>query len=624
MRLLDHGGLLDDECLDKLERYLNMGPILTIVDHINDRNVQPDHYGRFFNLALRAKTLNTTHLMQRDMCLPLQRTDYEQMLRTAAEIGQVEVVTRLLQDQELDVNAADEISGSTALHQAAKTDQLEVTQILMDRGADWGKPDSAGRIGLHSSVQGRGVRCLQYLLHRGADTSYQDVEGMTVWHLAAEEGNVQALKMLLSESVDSASAISVTTNDGSTPLLFASANDSKEAVSLLISAGSSLTEPASDGSSSLHYAAEFGCLEVVQYLLAQAVDPSAVTQDGSNAIHCAIEAEGETLPDIVHALLENGVDPSKPRKNTSTPLHDLVSKIRKFDNSPYSYELAYLFATSLKLLQSLLEKSQSASDMQLGSELIYLACRSYFPSAQEIVLALLKLGLNPNNQFQNGETALMRAAATGNEASFSTLLLHGADPCIKDSDFLTALHYACRNDNRSILVLLRDTNIDWNGHAVTELCGERSIKVTALHIVALSERNGLLDYLIHENLVSNVNACTNRGVTPLYVAVWAQAGRNVSALLAMGADTTLLDARGTSVIHLAARWGDGFAIDQFIRHGSDLGLSNNVGLTPELLARYNGHTALADIIMEHVNEQSMFPRTLSMYFHWWLISLSGR
>ena len=621
IRLLDKGGVLDDRCLDTLERSLENQSIdepveigledkgiYNIIERLNSHNVQPDHHERLLQLALRVKSSSAIRFMQNNKDLPLRDTHYEQILRTAAEIGQVDVVSSLLEDHKLDVDAADDETGLVALHQAARTDQLEVTNILIDHGADWSKSDAMGRTALHHSAHGRGARCLEFLLHQNVDTGLRDLEGMTAWHLAARVGNLPVLRLLLSGAFDAAYAISSKANDGRTPLLCAPASQSKEAVSLLLSAGSSLTETASDGSSLLHYAVKSGCVEVITYVAAQAVDALAVTYDGSNAIHCAIKGISENLVEVIDILLKIGVDPSRPRNDATTPLHDLVDRIRK--DSPSPDQLCCLFAVSRRLLGALLEKSRLESDIELGSELIFLACSHRFPSEHETVVALLELGLDPNTRFDNGRTALMAAAESGNEAIFSTLLLHGADPRVGDSHLCTALHYACFQDHRNILALLRDTGIDWDSKGTVTIRGGPHGMITAFHIAASIENSTVLKYLTDENLSSNINACTVDGRTPLYVAAQKRAYRNMSLLLSNGADP---DSSDESVIHAAARWGETKSIDEFIRYGSDLGSSNGLSLTPELVARNNGHVTLANIIMNHVNEKSRFHQLLSMH-----------
>ncbi|KAF6222560.1 hypothetical protein HO133_000605 [Letharia lupina] len=606
-RLLDRGVLLDSGCLDILENHARSEDICKLVEHTSNDNVLRENHSRLLQLALRAKTSsNATRLIHEDDDLPCQNTHYEHVLRTAAEFGQVEIVTRLLDNQKLDVDAADEGTGFTALHHAARTDQLEVAQVLMDRGANSSRPDSLGRTALHHSVQGKEVRCLQFLLQQDADTSLRDLEGMTVGHLAAQGGNAQALSILLSMPVVSALTTGIEANDGRTAFLCASANGSKEAMSLLLRAGSSLTETTSDGCSALHYAAKSGSLEGVKFLTGQTIDPCAVTLDESNALHYAISGNSETLPEIVHVLLEYGVDPHKARNDGFTPLHDLVRIIR--DNSLSSDQLDHLFTASRTLLRKLLGNPRLASDLRLGSELIYLACTHPFNSANEIVLGLLELGLDCNIPSSNGRTALMAAAESGNDALLSTLLLHEADPCINDSG-LNAVHCACFNDHKNILVQLRETGIDWNSKTTATIMGSRRKNVTALHIAAQFKDSSVLEYLLNEDLMSNIDACTHRGETPLSVAVRARASRNVSLLLSNKADASVVDASGNSAIHRAAKWGNEEVIVEFIGHGSDLGLANSLGLDPELVARKYGHESLAKIIMDYVHEQNEEPNT---------------
>lgn len=613
MRLLDKGGILDSRCLDVLETSTEPDDIRRIVESTTDQNLPEENHSRLIQLALRAKTSSVTRLMQRDKDLPRQKTHDEDTLRTAAEFGQMEIVRGLLEDQKLDVDAADESTGLTALHHAVRSDQLGVAQILIDRGADSSRSDRLGRTALHHSALGRGVCCLQFFLQQDVDISLRDLENMTVWHLAAQEGNVQALSTLLSWPVDSALTVDLKASDGRTALLCASANQSKEAMRLLLKAGSSLTETASDGCSPLHYAALSGSVEGVEFLLGQAIDPCAVTHDGSSALHYAVWGDSENLAKIVHILLKNGADPCEARNDACTPLHNLVKTITETPSFS-SERLDRLFTAGRTLLNKMLEKSRPAFDVKLGSELMYLACSQSFPIAHETVLALLKHGIDCNipSASGGGRTALMAAAGSGNEALLSTLLLHGADPCFNVLG-LNAVHCACFEDQKSILVRLRDTSIDWNSKiATTRWRTPRN--VTALHIAARIEDSSVLKYLLNENLMSNVDALDSKGETPLLLAVRSRAPQNVSLLLSNGASTTIGNYSGQSVAHCAAEWGFEEAISEFIVHGSDLGLPNSRGLTPELVARKHGHTALAEVIMDYVNKQSGSCHTVLMEF----------
>lgn len=614
LRLLDEGGVLDDRCLDMLESHVEDEEICDIVKHANEHNVEPDRCVRLLELALKAGTPNARGLISKHDDFPLDSTHYEQILRTAAEVGQVEIVKRLLENQKLDVDAPEEVTGFTGLHNAARTDQLEVTQTLMGSGADLSRSDRQGRTALHHSLHGRDLSCLQYFLDKGTDTGLRSLDSMTIWHLAAQDGNVQALKVLLSRPEDSTSAIDLKSKDGRTPLLFASASKSKEAVSLLLDAGSSITETASDGSSSLHYAVKSGSLEVVNFLIEKGVDPCAVTKDGSNAIHYAVRWHGEKTAEIVSLLLEQGVDPRKTCDEERTPLQDIVRIIREGEGSLSPNVLDWLFPAGRVLLKSLLDKSRIASDIQLGSELVYLVCwySHCFPSAEETVSALLDFGPDVNAQFDDGKTSLMAAAQRGNGAILSNLIRHGADPCINASG-LNALMFACLDGHTDIVIRLRGTEIDWNSKMKADIFEEQRTEVTALHLAAANGNNSILEYLLTEGLVPNINARTGSGETPLFFAAWSGESRNVSILLSNHSDSTCLDNLGNSAAHIAAEHGHADVISKLMRHGSDLGVQNKSGLTPELLARKMGHEVLAETIMDYVNEQSRYRLSLCTF-----------
>ena len=535
VRLLDKDAVLDSDCLDELEgrlheleghheleRHHELENIRTIVGHTANQNLPQENHNRLLQLALKTKTSNVTRLVTTNSDVPYPKKHLERVLRTAAEFGQSGAVIHVLEDQKLDVDAADESTGLTALHHAARTDQFSVVQILVDRGADLTRSDNLGWTALHHSVQRRDARCVHLLLDRNADTGLRDLEGMTVWHLAAQEGHIQALRLLLIASADSASAVNLKANDGRTPLLCASASGSTETIRLLLSAGSSVTETGLDGASSLHYAAESGSLEGIRFLIEQGIDPCVVTNDGSSAIHYSIRGDRENLAEVVHILLENGVNPCQARNDECTPLHNLVSIIK--EDSSSSGELDQLFTAGRTLLKKILEKSKSAPNVRLGSELIYLACSQSFSTAYETVLALLELGMDCDVRFADGKTALMAAAEKGNGDIFSTLLLHGADPCISNSG-LNAHHFACLNDHKNILVRLKGTSIDWNSKASAQIMGVPRGNVTALHIAAEREDSSVLEYLLDQGVISNIDAQTDIGETPLSVAVWKRAPR---------------------------------------------------------------------------------------------------
>lgn len=169
--LLDRREVLDNSCLEVLEDELVSEDTHKIVSHISNYNLRLDQYGRFLEMTLKVNLSNTAGSMDKVDGLPLQNSHYEHMLRTAAGLRQLDIVTSFLEDHKVDPSAAEEGTCLTALHQAAKTDQLVIMKILIDYGANWRTPDGEGKTALHHSIHGRQLGYLEFLLYQGVDTS---------------------------------------------------------------------------------------------------------------------------------------------------------------------------------------------------------------------------------------------------------------------------------------------------------------------------------------------------------------------------------------------------------------------------------------------------------------------
>ncbi len=155
-------------------------------------------------------------------------------LVAAAQNGDVTTV-RVLIDQGVDVNAA-QGDGMTALHWAAKQRDADLTELLLESGAD---PRAMTRIGsytpLHLAARGGGAATVQALLEAGSDpTAATTNSGAQPIHLASASGNPHAVRLLLQHGADP------NAREGSwdqTPLVFAAANNRPLAIEALLEGG---------------------------------------------------------------------------------------------------------------------------------------------------------------------------------------------------------------------------------------------------------------------------------------------------------------------------------------------------------------------------------------------------
>jgi len=136
-----------------------------------------------------------------------------------------------------DVNGA-QGDGMTALHWAARHDDVDLIRMLLSAGAN---VRAATRLGsytplLMASQQGN-AGAIEALLAGGADVKGTTASGTTPLMLASAAGQAQALNVLLAKGADVNAAEPVR---GETALMFAVANRRIEAARILLAAGASV------------------------------------------------------------------------------------------------------------------------------------------------------------------------------------------------------------------------------------------------------------------------------------------------------------------------------------------------------------------------------------------------
>ena len=99
--------------------------------------------------------------------------------------------------QKADVNAA-QPDGTTALHWAARWDDLETAQLLIRAGADARAANHDGATPMFLAAQNGSAAMIELLLKAGADVNAPVLShGETALMMASRSGSVDAVKMLL-------------------------------------------------------------------------------------------------------------------------------------------------------------------------------------------------------------------------------------------------------------------------------------------------------------------------------------------------------------------------------------------------------------------------------------------
>jgi len=101
-------------------------------------------------------------------------------------ITQQEEVARWLVEQGADVNHQDR-TGLTAMHAAARWNQVPMIRVLHDLGGDVNARDAFGGTPLHAAAYSRRHEAIEALLQLGADPDIENNNGFTAEELAREE-----------------------------------------------------------------------------------------------------------------------------------------------------------------------------------------------------------------------------------------------------------------------------------------------------------------------------------------------------------------------------------------------------------------------------------------------------
>lgn len=183
-------------------------------------------------------------------------------------------------------------------------------------------------------------------------------------------------------------------------------------------------------------------------------------------------------------------------------------------------------------------------------------------NAGKVAYMLRELGYDPNFYLPNGDTPLvfairMDATTSVNEVLLKSYKINVKVPTIRGE---TPLMLAAIKGDKALAQKLLEMGAPINA----------DYGWTALHYSASTGKHEMTQFLIDKG--AEVNARTERGVTPLYMAARIVAAPTVEVLLRAGADKTLC---------------------------------NDQGISPEAIARKRGNSVLADKL--HIDQCAPWP-----------------
>lgn len=178
-------------------------------------------------------------------------------LRWAARGGVLQL-TQLLIDEGADIEAQSSDQDGTALHLAIEAEQYDVMNFLLAAGASPSAQSDIGHSALHSVTFStddteEAVTATRVLVGKGADVAGQDSQGQTPLHAAANKGLCGVIQSLVELGAD----LQCRDKSGLTPLHLAAQSGRLNAVQLLLSLGADVSQTTSHGITALFGALHF-------------------------------------------------------------------------------------------------------------------------------------------------------------------------------------------------------------------------------------------------------------------------------------------------------------------------------------------------------------------------------
>jgi ankyrin repeat protein len=408
--------------------------------------------------------------------------------------------------------------GTTALHWAARLDDVETVRRLLDAGAN---PDARNRYGVSpltlAAINGS-EPVVDALLRAGADPNAVLPEsGETALMTAARTGKVGPLRMLLAKG---AAVDARETTFGENALMWAAIENHAGAVALLAEFGADVNARSSATSfvrrrlgqselplgswTPLMYAARQNSAAAAAALLDAGADVNLTDPNGTTPLVLAII---NTHYDLAALLLQRGADPNIADSTGMAALYAAVDM----------HTLGWAHGRAAPPPPDPGERDSVA-----------------------IVKLLLEHGANPNavlagpklqrhhtagdSSLGAGTTPLMRAAKTGDVTMMRVLLERGADPTQRQKDQTTLLMIAAGRGWRGGFDTARDSGTEAEAVAAITLCLEIGLDLdavndegqSALHS-SLRRGDSVVAFLIQRG--ANVNLKDKRGRTPLDLAM---------------------------------------------------------------------------------------------------------
>lgn len=547
---------------------------------------------------------------------------------------------KMLFTRDFDVNDTDN-EGNTALHIAAKMNDVNIVTFLIGHNADIDKINAKGLTPLQLAIDNNALQAAKTLVTYGANifalysddipvidkalntsdnfidifvndstVKYRAEDGSTLLHHFIFTHNIAGVKAYIKGGYD----LAVVDNEGRTALsLCYSDMENPQTVSmaaLLIEGGSPILSTPydyfqtallahnlnlrfEDGQTGLHISIILGHNAISSYLITNNAEVNVKDAGGSTPLHEAVRYE---RLDTIDALLVAGV------------LIDAKDNIGK---TPFL--LSMLCKNPLDIAKILIKSGAKVTSQDTyGDTIFHIA--SMAGVGVNTLQFLLDNGAEVNERNKEGVTPIAIALENGNKEHTAFYANHGANINTIDNKCRSPLSLALEMDEEFLELLISKNNIymqDSSGNTplhiaimnnaslpkiqyILSLMDDVNLRNaegnSALYLCVIKNRPRAAVLLLEKN--ADIFSVNNKNRSPLSLAL--NAGGRVLDWFLTKKTIEATDSAGNSALHYAASWGINEAIQAITSKGGAVDVVNSEGVTPLFFACRKDNVAVVD------------------------------
>ncbi|XP_061762519.1 ankyrin-2-like isoform X10 [Nerophis ophidion] len=486
-------------------------------------------------------------------------------------------------------------SGFTPLHIAAHYGNVNVSTLLLNRGAAVDFTARNGITPLHVASKRGNTNMVVLLLDRGAQIDAKTRDGLTPLHCAARSGHDPAVELLLEKGAP----ILARTKNGLSPLHMSAQGDHVECVKLLLQHKAPVDDVTLDYLTALHVAAHCGHYRVTKLLLDKKANPNARALNGFTPLHIACK---KNRVKVMELLVKYGASIQAITESGLTPIHvsafmghlNIVLLLLQNGASPdvrnIRGETALHMAAragQMEVVRCLLRNGALVDAMAREDQTpLHIASRL---GKTDIVQLLLQHMAHPDAATVNGYTPLHISAREGQVETAAVLLEAGASHSMATKKGFTPLHVAAKYGSLDVAKLLLQRK------ALTDDAGKNGL--TPLHVAAHYDNQEVALLLLDKG--ASPHATAKNGYTPLHIAAKKNQTNIALSLLQYGAETNVLTKQGVSPLHLAAQEGHAEMAGLLLGKGAHINAGTKSGLTPLHLTAQEDRVSAAEVLAKH-------------------------